>query len=546
MALRMLLVIPFYFGDRGQVDRLGKWMGQLSGGDKIADKILFCANPSVDPSGIGNNFQGLFTDMQAVRQIIAANIEPNEGSWPKACNFQFLQLAKHIYTDRSDIDAFYYFEPDNLPLTVDWFEKICAKYESCGKAFMGARASYLERDGNKNLVENGTHMVGTGIYPQDAWVRIEAYKKILEEQPRRPWDALTRDEVDPQCHFTNAIAHTHHSHGFRYDNGQFSAIYRPPLEPETKRRRVDIGMEAVVFHGCKDSSLRLLWGKLKNLPQKDTLTFAHAGDLGDLIYALPSIKEKGGGSIKFCEQGPGIRESLTSKRMAVIQPLLEAQDYIESVELHDGSYVDFDYRPFRSLHKQHSRLVDDQSDWVGSPRNLADGNEPWLTVPAVKRLFQIVVNRTSRYRNEAFPWKKLSHRGLDAAFVGTAEEYEEESKRWGGKDKLAYFETLTLLEAAMVIAGSDCFIGNQSACFAIAEGLKHRRVQETCPDAIDCVFDSSTGTYCLDGKLDVFQFRSKHEAEESLQIKLAELLANPKFKETVDKLVEAKLELLLK
>lgn len=500
----MLLVIPFHSADRGQVERLGKWMSALSKGKRIGPKLLFAATQNTEIKGIGDYFKGLFDEMQAIKQTFGPSLQPGEPAWPKACNFQFLHVTKYIHENYSDIDSFYYFEPDNLPLTPDWFDRIQEDYDKQEKPFYGVSASYVMRADGSSWAD-GEHMIGTGVYPKNAWNRVKGYEKMEREQPGRPWDAITRDEVNPMCHFTNLIAHVHNSRGFREDGLELTAIYRPNLVPEFARRPVDISNEAVVLHGCKDSSLRLFMAKQLGIPQLDTLTFAHAGDLGDVIWALPSIRALGGGILKFSPKGYA-REPMTQMRVNLISPLLMEQPYIKDVQIHDEGYVDFDFRQFRTLHKQHSNLSRDQAEWTGAK---IDTSGPWLTLPPCKATGHIIINRTDRYRNELFPWATL-HRSLGdhLRFVGLPKEHEDFETDFG---TVPYLPTETLLDVALLIKGSRNFIGNQSVCNAIAEALKHPRSQETCLEAQDCIYDGENATYCLDGKLTipVVETRSK-------------------------------------
>lgn len=489
---KMLLVIPFYHGDRGQVERLGKWMTALSGGKRIGESLLFCGTESADMQGIGENFKGLFDEIKGIRQTHGPELQTNERPWPKACNFQFLHTAKHIYENVQDVDSFYYFEPDNLPLTPDWFDRIQADYKKQDRPFYGVAASYVQRI-DDSAWEDGQHMIGTGVYPHNAWRRIKMYEKIEREQPNRPWDALTRDEVNPSCHFTKLICNYHNSRGFmRNEEGQMSAVYRPNLEKDVLRREVFIPEEAVVFHGCKDSSLRLMLESDMGLSDpEEVLTFVHAGDLGDIIYSLPAIRARGGGIIKFSEHGYA-REPMTDERVGVIADLLFEQSYIKGIERHDDGYTDYDLRGFRALHKQHSNLAGDQANWIGVK---PDMTIPWLHVPKVGSTPIIIVNRTERYRNPDFPWQRFYAENWQAMrFVGLDSEHQEFEQEVG---KVSRITTANLLDVAKLISGSLMFVGNQSVCFAIAEGLKHERIQETCLDAMDCMFADQKATHIM-------------------------------------------------
>jgi len=544
MSKSILLVIPFFSGDKGQVERLGKWMGKLSGGKRIGEKLLFCGTPTVDMTGIGNNFVGLFDEIKGTKQILTPQLMPNENPWPKACNFQFINLAKFVEETRKDVDAFYYFEPDSLPLVPEWWDRICEDYEKQQRPFYGASAPNIE---GKSV--NGVHMIGTGIYPQDAYSRVKLFKKMEEEQPGRPWDVLMRTETNESTYFTDLIFNCNQARGYReekFSDGEkfafkttASVVCPKHFDLEIKRCPLEDMSKAVVFHGIKDSSLRLHLQKKYGFEQEEALTFAHAGDVGDLIYAMRSIKEKGGGILRLSSHGYA-REPMSKARIDSIKSLIEAQPYIYAIEPHDNTWVDFDFRPFRNIHKQHTNLLDDQADWIGEPRGLGDIEEPWLTVPA-KRLYEVIVNRTPRYRGEKFPWPKLAAMKLDAAFIGLLEEHQEMNTIW----PMAYVETGDFMEAASLIAGSKWFIGNQSACYAIAEALKHPRIQETGPKFKDCLFKSKTGIYCLDGKLD-FSILSNGNPIKSVEIKLEDILNHPKLREMVEQIVSAKLDTLLK
>lgn len=58
--------------------------------------------------------------------------------------------------------------------------------------------------------------------------------------------------------------------------------------------------------------------------------------------------------------------------------------------------------------------------------------------------------------------------------------------------EVEYQPTKDLLEVAKLIAGSPLFIGNQSSAMAIAEGLKHPRVQEVADWIPDCIYPGAT------------------------------------------------------
>lgn len=500
--MNLLLIVPFYKGDKGQALRLGKWINRLSGGAKVAEKVLLVSSfdTTIDPE-LTAIWAKSFNEVKSIKLRISPNLEFGQNPWPKAPNHQFLSVLEYINGQRPDVDAFYYMEPDNLPVSSDWFAKLKAEYEACGMPLMGARSKWIP--GEHKGIE-GHHMIGTGIYPQNAWAKFKFFEEMQRKEPNEPWDAHLAALTNPICYFTDLIAHQHHMRGVRHDGTCMAPVKR---KERTILERVECDAlkqtSAMVIHGCKDASLReaICW-KIDPVGKSfefDPPTFRHSGDLGDIIYALPSIKEKvgnGKGILYLAEKG-GSREPLAPQRMQAIKALLQDQPYLTIEPDKEGEYVDFDFRYFRTSHLPGKNLALTHAEWVGA--SIYCFERPWLTVSDVKPTQQVVMNRTQRYRNPLFPWKKVVREsGRNGVFIGLPTEHLEFEDSFGSVN---FIPTSNLLEAARLIAGSRLFVGNQSACFAIAEGLKHPRIQETFSEAPDCVFDSSSGTYVSDGEL---------------------------------------------
>jgi hypothetical protein len=216
----------------------------------------------------------------------------------------------------------------------------------------------------------------------------------------------------------------------------------------------------------------------------------HSGNAGDVIYALPAVRELGGAagaSLKLALNVPlrdkSIRHplgavQLNRKMYDMLAPLLSAQDYIKELGVHEqGSPVDYDLDSFRD-----SPLLIDRlgiSRWYFYMFGLAaDLSQPWLTVEPDHAYAQsIVVARSFRYRNLSLSHGFLEGRA-DVVFVGLREEYEDfkrqvPSARW--------VQVQDFLELARIVAGARLFIGNQSFPYSLAEGLKVRRVLELDP-----------------------------------------------------------------
>ena len=214
-------------------------------------------------------------------------------------------------------------------------------------------------------------------------------------------------------------------------------------------------------------------------------TFGHTGDYGDLVFSLPTIRELGGGKLILYPR-EGTREPMTRARAENIIPLLQLQPYLEEVVWEDGRQpaADYEFWPFRHNYRPNVSLAELQAELFGVSPDL---RQPWLTVPALEEKLDLVVfNRSFRYRNREFNWleavEKLGHK---AVFIGAPAEYEDFVSRFGG---ITYYPTRNLLDAARLIASSRAFIGNQSCCNAIAEGLKVKKLLERNPGNCDTLF----------------------------------------------------------
>lgn len=231
-------------------------------------------------------------------------------------------------------------------------------------------------------------------------------------------------------------------------------------------------------------------------------TYSHGGDVGDLIYACPLLKAlartKHAGDPVDVVLYPAskVRSPATPESAERIGALLRVQPYIRSVR--------FEYEP-------QGTSLDRWRNWYpGNSYNLATAQltdyayaagwayKPWLTVnDRLHGTPRVVFHRSPRYHNPEFPWLKLYHvYREEAVFVGVLEEHDAFQRYVGGK--IHYHPTPDFLALARIIAGAKLFIGNQSAPYAIAEGLKQNTVQETFPGDANCLFPRGNAVYGLD------------------------------------------------
>jgi hypothetical protein len=187
--------------------------------------------------------------------------------------------------------------------------------------------------------------------------------------------------------------------------------------------------------------------------------------------------------------------------------LLRIQPYIKSVGLQTPTdHWTHDCDPFRDRMFNYWRkgrpAMAYTCDVLGIPFESINHEKPWLIVdePAHVDDCPVVVNRTHRYNNPAFPWRRVveKYRGK-MVFVGFEDEWERFSASYG--IRLPFCKTDNVLELARLIAGCTLFVGNQSLAHAIAEGLKQHTVLEVSPLFPTCMFRRSNVWFGFDKKV---------------------------------------------
>jgi hypothetical protein len=212
----------------------------------------------------------------------------------------------------------------------------------------------------------------------------------------------------------------------------------------------------------------------------------HCGDLGDIIWALPTIRATGGGTLYLVNNPGRMTFPMTQDRANAIRPLLLQQPYITDVL-------------FAGNDTSHVTAIDGFRDHCHGGRNLADAhlathglpfshrNHPWLRVDTVEDISPVAFSCTARYQNDQFPWQRMVEEyGRHAVFLGTQDEHTTFVSRYGN---VPYVQTDDLLQAARIIAGSRLFISNQGCLHSIAEGLKCNTILAVCPHCPTCIFN---------------------------------------------------------
>ncbi len=224
-----------------------------------------------------------------------------------------------------------------------------------------------------------------------------------------------------------------------------------------------------------------------SIPHKEDYHVKHSGNAGDIIYALPAIKALAGNNrihlhLQTGQKGhygkkphPLGNIMLNDKMVQLLHPLLTAQSYITSCDVYNGSSsIDINCDLIRAYPFPLNR--GNISRWYFYLFGMnTDLGQPWLRVePDNNWREHIVIARSQRYQAPAISYEFLK-KYPKKIFVGVEAEWKEMQSMIPG---LQYQPVNNFLELATIIAGSRLFIGNQSFPFAIAEGLKTRRLLE--------------------------------------------------------------------
>ena len=229
----------------------------------------------------------------------------------------------------------------------------------------------------------------------------------------------------------------------------------------------------------------------KKIRTKKDLSFLHSGHLGDIINALPVIKELAKThKCKFYIQAkkplpektlgyknPKDYVFMSDKMVDMVLPLLKNQEYIHKVDIYNSEEIDIDLDLFRKIPMNFNL---DEVRWYFQLTGIqTDLSKPYIAVePSKKIQNKVVIMRSTRRKNIFINYKFLK-KYKDLLFLGLQEEYEDLRKE---VPHLEFYDCKDFLETAEIIKAGKFFLGNSSFGFTIAEGLKVPRLMESYPD----------------------------------------------------------------
>lgn len=204
----------------------------------------------------------------------------------------------------------------------------------------------------------------------------------------------------------------------------------------------------------------------------------------------------------------GVMVTMNKKQFSLLKPLIEAQPYIERVEIWEGQKADIDLDIIRSDDYSTMPFGDlARWTWYAHPLLACDLSERWLYVPALEDNHwikdKIIVNLTSRYRNPIISYFFLKKWQDKIVFAGTKEEHETFCKAYDLD--IPYLEIKDFLQLAQFINECKFYLGNQSQGWWIADAQKKLRILEVCIEASNCPPHGANGyDFLHQGALEIY------------------------------------------
>lgn len=238
--MSLLVSIPFCGKDVRQAQNLVRWIGQL-GGVSQHDCVLVAdaATPWREARQVHKLAEPSFKTVQSI-----TNPQSVEGWIPGSVSLAWTALSF------SKGRAFFFCEPDAVPVKPTWLDDLEAAYVLCGKPFMGSLVHHQKPNWPNPYLE------GCAVYPANA-------RDIMEPvwNPNVTWTRACASVVVPQAADTPLIQHVW---GEKDNPPTFSDFNVPGTNVYCLKQ---IRPDAVLWHRCKDGSLiRLLRARMGILP----------------------------------------------------------------------------------------------------------------------------------------------------------------------------------------------------------------------------------------------------------------------------------------
>jgi hypothetical protein len=252
----MKIVIPVSERDLELAEAQSQLIHDLGGVSTHSCLLVVVPKISHRDGKIAQNLQKAFGSFS---RFIVPNVQELGGPPNKyqphvwAANQMFAKTVQHLQSTNNK-DEWYWLEPDCVPLDERWADELGRDYLSAAatnRPFMGR---FIQKvvlsEGQLKAKPGETYMVGSGIYPPN----LSAYSQLWAHAKSVPFDVLMQWETSKRSTPTEKILHNHATGNYKVDK-EGNATCDALLTPTRSLTKLTIPPTALVFHGCKDTSL---------------------------------------------------------------------------------------------------------------------------------------------------------------------------------------------------------------------------------------------------------------------------------------------------
>jgi hypothetical protein len=250
----MILVFPVSHVDLHIALPLAKWLRKL--GPYPRHEALLCWSSELTPEQ-REPIAVEFRQMGWKEPAKAFTAQVTEQSWPEAPNQIFRQCANIIEADPQLRKVWYFFEADNVPLKAGWMDALADEYnQDLSRPFLGYIDTTWERmDSTGQLNKIGNHLSGTALYPPMISQHTHNHLDCLNA-----FDLAIAQDVVPKARHTKLIHNNWNSFNYRWESRDgkrqlVSDIRNLRAQQFGEAINRPVSEEALVVHGCKDTSL---------------------------------------------------------------------------------------------------------------------------------------------------------------------------------------------------------------------------------------------------------------------------------------------------
>lgn len=181
--------------------------------------------------------------------------EDGPEGWPQGPNFFWKNTIEYFKWQRPENDKpWFWMELDCLPLKSKWPTLLEEEYKKQGKPCLGVLQNTKAVTSDMLCINIAEHLQGTAIYP----AKLHEICSIWEYVDRLPtaFDVICQWEIVPNTYNSKLIQQGFRTCNYKIHHNPFKIQGEDNGDPEgAVSYNQPLDTEAVIHHGCKDTSL---------------------------------------------------------------------------------------------------------------------------------------------------------------------------------------------------------------------------------------------------------------------------------------------------